>query len=141
MTTPQGDDSMSRGMKPFQIMIEGVFVASPVFEGKVGGFHTTFFLKANNASNAVRRVAPMLKERMARHGVLDDRSARLASYYWVHDIWSVTEEAFVEREGRDLGFSFFRIGPLERIHLAMRGAWFRRRKPWLMVECQEDRIA
>lgn len=116
-------------MKSYQVMIEGVFVEAPELHGKCGGFHATFFLQANNAPHAMHRVRAMLSERMSKHGVKQGAE----SYFWAHDVWDITEERFLECEGRDEGFKCFRIGMIERIKLGFQGRWFRKRKPWLLV--------
>ena len=110
-------------------MIEGVFVDAPALHGKCGGFHATFFLQANTAPHAMHRVRAMLSERMAKHGV----KQRPDSYFWAHDVWDITEERFLENEGRDEGFTCFPIGVIARIRMGFRGRWMRKRKPWLLV--------
>jgi len=115
-------------MKSYQVMIEGVFVDAPDVL-KRGGFYSTFFLQANNAPHAMHRVRAMLSERMSKHGV----TQRAESYFWAHDVWDITEERFLENEGRDDGFTFFPIGMVARIRMGFHGRWMRKRKPWLLV--------
>lgn len=120
-------------MTPYQIMIEGVFVHAPELGGVAGGFHTTFFLKANNAANAVNRVRTLLADRMSSHGVTRNEGGLLGTYYWVHDLWEITEERLPKGEDKDSGFTFFHIGKYERFYLAFRHAFFQRFKPWLLI--------
>lgn len=120
-------------MISYRIMIEGVFVHAPELEGRVGGFHTTFFLSANNADNAVIRASKLLSERMHNHEVTGRERGLLRTYCWVHDLWEVAEESPSQRQNGDSGFTFFRIGPLERFYLGLRRLFFQRYKPWLLV--------
>lgn len=120
-------------MTLYQIMIEGVFVNAPELGPDVGGFHTTFYLEANNAANAAHRVRSSLTDRMVRHGISENKSGVLKAYYWVHDLWEVTEEKFLQHEQRDSGFTFFRIGRLEKFYLIMRRSFFQRYRPWLLI--------
>ncbi|MEI2454412.1 MULTISPECIES: hypothetical protein [Lysobacter] len=121
-------------MALYQILVEGVFVTSPELGKDVGGFHTTFYVKANGAANAVHRVGDPLAERMLRHQVLARQAKLLKAYFWVDDLWEVSEEKFLQNEGRDSGFTFFRIGLLERVHLALRREHFKIAKPWLLID-------
>lgn len=114
-------------------MVEGVGVEAPEFQGEIGGFQATFFLEAHSAANAVVRVADCLSARMSRHAVRARESVLLPPYFWVHDIWEVAEEHFDLNHQRDFGFTFFRVGPLDRLFLAVRRWYFRRYKPWLMI--------
>jgi len=120
-------------MVPYQIMVEGVFIRSPVFDGRLGGFQSTFFLHANNASNAAHRVREVLAARMSRHGVSDGKGGVLESYFWVPDIWEVTEERLLQAELKDAGFTFFRIRWYEKPFLALRRVYFGKFRPWLLV--------
>lgn len=121
-------------MTPYQILIEGVFVTGPGLERQPGGFHATFHMRAINAANAAHRARDLLLDRMTHHGVCAGGAGLLKTYCWVHDLWEVTEERLLAYEGRDTGFTFFRIGAFERIGLALRGEFSRRRRPWLLVD-------
>ena len=120
-------------MTSYQVMVEGVFVHARELEGGVGGFQTTFFLSANNASNAVHRVRDLLVDRMNHHGVTESGGRLLKSYYWVHDIWEITEDRLLQEGSRDSGFTFFCIRWYEKVHFALRRIYFNRFKPWLLV--------
>jgi hypothetical protein len=120
-------------MTSYQVMVEGVFVYARELEGDIGGFQTTFFLSANNASNAVHRIRDLLTTRMDHHGVAESKERLLKSYYWVHDIWEITEDRLLQEGARDSGFTFFRIRWYEKIYLALRRIYFERFKPWLLV--------
>lgn len=126
-------------MVPYQVMVEGVFVHAPVFEGGSGGFHATFFLRANNASNAAHRVRELLVDRMILHGVRGMEDGVLKSYYWVHDIWEVTEERLLSEELKDTGFTFFRIRWHEKFYLALRRIYFDKFRHWLLVPLPSGR--
>ncbi|MEL1264689.1 hypothetical protein [Pseudoxanthomonas putridarboris] len=120
-------------MVPYQVMVEGVFVCAPELEENWGGFQTTFFLNANNAPNAAHRVRELLAARMSCHGVWGAEDGVLKSYYWIHNIWEITEERFLQEDGKDTGFTFFRIRWYEKFQLALRRIYFNRFKPWLLV--------
>jgi hypothetical protein len=127
-------------MVPYQVMVEGVFVHAPVFEEDLGGFQATFFLRANNASNAVHRVRELLVARMIRHGVRGAEDGVLKSYYWVHDIWEVTEERLLQGEPKETGFTFFCIRRHEKFYLSLRRIYFEKFRHWLLVPLPSERI-
>lgn len=56
------------------------------------------------------------------------------AYYWVHDIWEVTVEKYSENEGHDSGFTFFIIGRMEKLFLAIRRLFFNKYRQWLLVQ-------
>lgn len=114
-------------------MIEGVFVKISPESRTMHGFHSTFYLEANNAQNAVHRVRPLIRERLQAHGVTEIESGIFNTYFWVHDIWEITGDKLSENEGRDSGFSFFRIGHIEGFYLYVRRLFFLKFRPWLMV--------
>ncbi|WP_411851531.1 hypothetical protein ACLB90_02840 [Stenotrophomonas sp. LGBM10] len=120
-------------MVSYQVMVEGVFIRSPVLDKRLGGFQTTFFLRANNASNAAHRVRELLVARMSRHDVSDEENGVLKSYFWVHDIWEVTEERLLQAKLKDAGFTFFFIRWYEKPFLALRRVYFDKFRPWLLV--------
>lgn len=121
-------------MTPYQVMIEGVFVVVAAEADSVLGFHTTFYVMANNASNAAHRTSGLIAERMQAHSVKESSSSGLfKTHYVVHDIWEVTEQKFQEHSGLDSGFTFFRIRPFERLQLAFRHFFLQRAKPWRLV--------
>ena len=76
----------------------------------------------------------MIQERLDVHGVGKVDVGLFKTYYWVHDIWEVGASKLEEKAGRDLGFSFFQIGRMERFYLYLRYLFFLRFKPWLLVE-------
>ncbi|MBG3849820.1 hypothetical protein I4699_06135 [Xanthomonas hortorum pv. carotae] len=115
-------------------MIEGVFVRSPELGRLTGGFHTTFFVMAINAANASHKVNKLLAKRMAAHSVVSDNAGWFMAYYWVHDIWEVTVEKYSENEGHDSGFTFFIIGRMEKLFLAVRRLFFNKYRQWLLVQ-------
>lgn len=120
-------------MTPYQILVEGVFVKTLGAGDSTFGFHTTFYVMANNAANAVHRVAPMLENRIAAHGFATIEHGASRTYCFVRDIWEVTGEKLSQNDGKDLGFSFFEIGSIEKGYLMFRRAFFKRFKPWLMI--------
>lgn len=119
-------------MTPYQVVIEGVFVEVPNF-GALCGFHTTFYIEANNATNAVIRAGHALAQRLERHNVVPRSDGSFTTYYVVRDIWHVTDSKLQESNARDLGFSFFSIGRLEKYFLALRHALVKRFKPWTLL--------
>ncbi|MBV6803801.1 hypothetical protein [Xanthomonas euvesicatoria] len=121
-------------MKAYQVMVEGVFVVFPELGVRPGGFQTTFFVLAINAANATKKAGELLGERMKVHSVVGIDSGIFTAYYWVHDIWEVTLQAFSPNEGRDSGFTFFLIGRFEMFFLACRGVFLRRYRKWLLVQ-------
>ncbi|MCW1979509.1 hypothetical protein VDF90_09550 [Xanthomonas campestris pv. raphani] len=121
-------------MNTYQVMIEGVFVRSPELGRLTGGFHTTFFVMAINAANASHKVNKLLAKRMAAHSVVSDNAGWFMAYYWVHDIWEVTVEKYSENEGHDSGFTFFIIGRMEKLFLAVRRLFFNKYRQWLLVQ-------
>jgi hypothetical protein len=121
-------------MTPYQVVIEGVFVAVTSEADCSLGFHSTFYVMANSASNAVHRTRSLIAARMRTHAVKETNSfSFFKTHYVVHDIWEVTEQKFEEQKDRDLGFTFFRIRLLERLHLAIRYQYLKRVKPWRLV--------
>lgn len=115
-------------------MIEGVFIHAPELEGVVGGFHATFFVRANSAANAVSRARRLLADRMSDHGITKNEKGLLRTYCWVHDLWEVTEDRLSQDENKDSGFTFFRIGRIDRLYLAYRRLFLQRFKPWLLAQ-------
>jgi hypothetical protein len=121
-------------MNAYQIMIEGVFAIVPATDGKdVHGFHSTFYLEAINASNALQRVAPLLRERMRVHGVKEVNVGSFKTYCWVHDIWEISDDKLSQAAGEDFGFTFFRVGGFERFYLFLRRLFFEKFRPWVLV--------
>ncbi len=123
-------------MAYYQVMIEGIFVTMGAECGGNLGFHTTFYVNANNAPNAVHRARNLITSRMKAHDVGELKSSAFKTHYVVHDIWEVTDQKFNEHSGRDSGFTFFRIRPLERVQLALRHALLKITKPWRLVAIQ-----
>ena len=117
----------------YQITIEGVFINAPELGPELGGFYTTFFLRGNNASNAAHKASFLLADRMALHRVMSVRTWFRGSYCCVHDLLEVTEERFLEQESSDLGFTFYRISPVARVFLAVRGQFLLRFRPWKLL--------
>lgn len=119
-------------MIPYQIVVEGVFVcvrgSCPAF-----GFHGTFYTYANNARNAVNRAEQLMRERMVRHGIVQQSIGMFSTYYVIRNIWEVESSLVEEKHARDLGFTLFSIGRVERFFLALRGILMRRFRPWLLM--------
>lgn len=115
-------------------MIEGVFVTSPELQDATGGFHATFFVSAMNANNALKKVSELLRERMSVHLVSGGNDGPYASYYWVFDIWEISDEKFISNEGKDLGFTFFMIGLLDRYIFAFRRLYYLKFRNWVLVK-------
>lgn len=113
-------------MHHYQLSIDGVFVHAPELGSEVGGFYTTFFLAANNAPNAKHKARILLSDRMNHHKVLPALAWPTVSYFCVHELLEVSAERVVEKGSIDLGFTFYRIGVIDRFTLAIRGAFLRR---------------
>lgn len=125
-------------MIAYYVMVEGVFVHAPELGAEIGGFHTTFYLRANSGANAVHRVAELLDTRMRLHQVSGRPNGVLRTYCWVHSCMEIAEEDFGQCEQRDTGFTFFRIGWFERFHLAVRRLILQRYKPWGTVSVKSS---
>lgn len=123
-------------MTPYQILVEGVFVDALGAGNAASGFHATFYVMANNATNAVHRVGPLLASRIADHGFSTVKSGTFRTYCFVRDIWEVTGEKFSANDGKDLGFSFFEVGRFEKIYLMLRRVFLKRFKPWLLISAK-----
>ncbi len=119
-------------MVAYQVMIEGVFLEAPSISQRCG-FHSTFYLRANNAPNAIHRVAQFLDERLLAHGISATTGGPYRTYFWVSNIWEITDDKFTQNANKDHGFSFFRIGRLEAFYLSFRRFFFLRFRPWLLV--------
>ena len=119
------------GLKHYQYMVEGVFIAQGPDEKRLG-FYTTFRLIAFSARDGASRLGRLLEERMAAHDVRGNCGVVFHSYYWIHDVWEITEELYGEAR-RDSGFTFFRIGIAESLYLAARRKYFQMRRRWLLV--------
>lgn len=120
-------------MVPYQVVIEGVFVRIGA-DSEALGFHSTFYVFAGSASNAVHRTRDLVAKRMHAHHVVEAGSSRLFQpHYLVHDIWEITEKKFEENEHRDSGFTFFRIRSFEKLQLAVRHMFIKRTKPWRLL--------
>lgn len=120
-------------MVAYEVMVEGTFVD---VEGKHGaryGFHSTFVLEANNAPNAAHRVSSLVKSRLDIHGVRPVDAGICKSYFWVHDIWEIDIDRLSRNQGRDNGFTFFRISRIGVPYLYARRLFLARFKPWLIV--------
>lgn len=120
-------------MGHYQIMIEGVFVGAQALGTHIGGFHTTFFLKANNVPNAIHRSRELLSDRMDRHHIVRSDSGALKSYFWAQDIWEITEDRMLQGSSTDTGFTFFLAPWYEKLYLAMRRGYLQRYRPWLLL--------
>ena len=120
-------------MIPYQILIEAVFVRASETSIERLGFYSTFYVMANNASNAAHNVTAMLIDKMIRHNIVENTAGVFKTYYWIHDIWEVTQSKFNENNGKDSGFGFFKIGFFEQFYLVLRYAFFLRFKPWLII--------
>lgn len=98
------------------------------------GFYTTFYVMANNATNAVHRIGPMLTSRLVSHDISTVEHGMFRTYCYVREIWEVTSDKFAQNDGKDFGFSFFEIGRFEKIYLTLRSAVLKRYKPWLFIK-------
>ena len=98
------------------------------------GFHTTFYVEANNASNAAYRVRSLLKDRMETHGVERVNVGIIKTYLWVHDLWEITDDKLSRNREGDSGFTFFRIKRFEIAFFYFRRLFFMKFKPWLMIQ-------
>lgn len=121
-------------MSSYKLMVEGVFVYAQELAGDIGRFHTTFFLQASNASNAVYRVCGLLAARIGRHGIAESGGVLFKSYYWAHDIWEITEDQVLQGDSKDSGFTFFHIRWYEKAYLSLMGIYFNRFKPWVLIK-------
>lgn len=97
-------------------MVEGAFVVHSDRGPRIG-FHTTFYLSAFNAISGSKALGELLSARMASHNVHAQNNGILRSFFVVSDAWEVTEKLFLEKNGIDSGFTFFRIGVLESVQL------------------------
>lgn len=120
-------------MRHYQLSIDGVFVHAPELGSEVGGFYTTLFVAANNAPNAKHRASFLLSNRMSRHQVFPVLAWPTASYFCISELLEVSEDRVVQKGSMDLGFTFYRIGFVERFTLAARGAFFRRFRRWKLL--------
>lgn len=107
-------------MKFYELIVEGVFVRASGLGADVGGFQATFFIKSSNVVSAVDRMRRVLPDRMSAHFVATIEAGVFRTYFSICDVWEVSEERMSEFEGRDLGFTFFRIGKVECMCLAIR---------------------
>lgn len=115
-------------------MIQGVFIEAPELESTVGGFQSTFFVRAATASGAASRVPELLRDRMIVRGVRAKDVGLFRTYYCIYDIWEITEERWSSLGGRDTGFTYFRIGSCERWHFALRRLWIARFRPQFSLD-------
>ncbi|WP_413975373.1 hypothetical protein [Stenotrophomonas acidaminiphila] len=119
-------------MIPYQVIVEGVFVcvcgSRPVF-----GFHGTFYTYAKNAHNAVNSAEQLMRERMARHEMVQESVGMFSTYYVIRNIWEVESDLVEEKYASNLGFTLFSIGRVERFFLALRRILMRRFRPWLLM--------
>ncbi len=120
-------------MRHYQLSIDGVFVHAPELGSEIGGFYTTFFLAANNAPNAKHRACVLLTDRMNRHRVSPAAAWPTSAYFCVSDLLEVSEERAIEKGSVDLGFTFYRIGFVDRFTLAVRGTFLRRFRRWKLL--------
>ena len=107
-------------MRFYAFMVEGVFVRASGLGADVGGFQATFFIKSSSVATAVDRVRWVLSDRMSAHFVSTIEMGLFRTYFSIRDVWEVSEGRMFEFEGRDLGFTFFRIGKVECMCLAFR---------------------
>lgn len=119
-------------MIPYQILVEGVFIEVAGFPGPCG-FHTTFFVKANSAVNAVHRVKTMLSERQALSRISAIEHGIFSTYYIVRDIWEIGDDDPEFSETKGSGFSFFAIGSLEKFILAIRHLFLKCFRAWRLL--------
>ncbi len=107
-------------MRFYEFMVEGIFVRASGLGADVGGFQATFFIKSSNVATAVDRMRWVLLDRMGSHFVSTIEMGLFRTYFSIRDVWEISEGRMFEFEGRDLGFTFFRIGKVERMCLAFR---------------------
>lgn len=120
-------------MKSYQLLVEGIFIRAPELQGEVGGFQSTFFVRSGSAGSSVDRLRLALSDRMNAHGIISEERGFFKTYCSVRDIWEVSEERMLSFEGQDLGFTYFRIRPTERVYLACRRVVLSRFRKRLMV--------
>lgn len=108
-------------MRAYRVVVEGVFVVPPGPDKMLLGFYSTVYVEASNERVARLQVEAPVRERMAAHHVVGVCGALISQYYLVHEIEEVTHESYLENRSADSGFTFFRIGLLERFGLAVRG--------------------
>lgn len=120
-------------MISYQIIIEGVFIDMDRLVSKKCGFHTTFFVEANNARNAIRRIEPRLRDRMKLYDVRPVELGTFKTYFFVRDMWEITRESYEENSALGSGFGFFNIGRLESFYLLIRYLFFLKFKPWVLL--------
>lgn len=128
-------------MLAYQVMVEGVFVSISENTRTRYGFHSTFYMEANNAQNAVQRVGKLMNERLEHHDVKRIETGIFETYVLVQDIWEITSDKLSKNQGKDFGFSFFRIGRIESIYLYFRRLFLSRFRPWLMVRSNSTAVA
>lgn len=115
-------------------MIEGVSIEAPELESTVGGFYSTFFVRSATASGAAGRVSKLLQDRMIVHRVRAKDTGLLRAYFCIKDIWEITEDGWSSAGGRDSGFTYFRVGAIERWYLALRRLWIARFRPQFLLD-------
>lgn len=116
-------------MRFYEFMVEGIFIQASGLGADVGGFQATFFIKSSNVATAVDRMRRVLSDRMSAHFVATVETGVFRTYFCIRDVWEVAEERMFEFEGRDLGFTFFRIGKVECMYLAFRRVLLRMFRP------------
>lgn len=120
-------------MVAYEVMVEGVFVGVAGKHGARYGFHSTFFLTANNAPNAAHRVSFLVRDRLEAHGIRQIDVGLFKSYFCIHDTWEIANDRLRKNQGKDSGFTFFRIGRIGSLYLYFRRWFLVGFRPWLMV--------
>ena len=105
----------------YRVVVEGVFVVPPGPDKMLLGFYSTVYVEASDERVARLQVEAPVREGMAAHHVVGVCGALISEYYLVHEIEEVTHESCIENRSADSGFTFLRIGLLERFWLAVRG--------------------
>lgn len=120
-------------MKPYQVIIEGVFISPPGVEHAHYGFFSTFFVFAHGAKDAVCKANDILNNRLGRHGVRKVKYGLWKTKLCVHDLWELDPATYELRTEPGDGFSFFRISLIESIKCLIRMKYIDRFKPYMII--------
>lgn len=106
-------------MRSFEFIVECFFIRAHVMGADVGGFKSTFFIKAKDVNSAADRLRWMILHRMSGHEVTAAQAGLFRTYFYISDVWEVAEERMSKHGGRDLGFTYFSIGRFECLSLVL----------------------
>ena len=120
-------------MRSYKIIVQGLFLNVTGMDRACVGIYSTFFISAISASSAVERIRGALYERLRNENIDQVKSGIFKTYFIVHGIWEIEENAVPDASRNVGGASLFKIGRLEKIYYAIKRIILNKTKPWILI--------